>query len=105
MKYFLISNMEFLGHQPEKNKVKRFVHKKDEFWSTALDDIDMFVVNTYDCDAYIIFVKPEELYLATLFIHSMCGLRHVIIKSKLNAAFLKELETDINLNVNVYFIH
>ena len=99
MKYFLISNMSFLGHQPEQNKVKRFHHCNIEFWSVALDNIDMFVVNTYDFDAFIIYVKPEEISL----IKNFDGYKHVIVKSTMDTSILKELRADIDLSVNVYF--
>ena len=99
MKYFLVSNMRFLGHLPEKNKVNRFEYKGHQFWSMALEDIDMFVVNTYDFDAFIIYITPEDIDKMDTF----TGWRHIVIESDLDNILLKQLNTDIDLFTKVYF--
>lgn len=100
MEYFLLSNMPFLGHQPEENKIKRFQHKNNTFWSTALQNVDMFAVNTYSFDAFIIYINPDEVGL----IKNIKGPKHVVIKSKVNRSILRELGADVDLCVKVYFV-
>jgi len=99
MKYFLVSNMRFLGHKAEIQKVNRFEYKSHHFWSMALKDIDMFVVNTYDFDAFIVYIKPHEIDQ----MHIFKGLRHIVVKSKIDTKILKQLGTDIDLRTKVYF--
>lgn len=99
MKYFLVSDMRFLGHLPEKNKVHLFEHKGHQFWSMALTNIDMFVVNTYDFDAFIIYVKPSDIGKLDVF----KGLRYIVVQSEMDTKILKQLGTDIDLYTKVYF--
>lgn len=100
MKYFLISNKYFLGHLPQVNKINHFEYNGNEFWSTALTNIDMFVVHTYDFDAFILHLDTSEIDI----VHQCRGLKHVVFKAPLCTKLLKDLKTDIDLYTKVYFI-
>lgn len=99
MKYFLVSNMRFLGHLPEQNKIKRFEYKNNQFWSIALDNIDMFVVNTYNFDAFVLYLKTEELD----FVPQFSNLKHVVVDAPFSTKILRKLHTDTDLYTKVYF--
>ena len=68
MKYFFISNYEFVKHRPEINQINLFEYKKKQIWSCALQQINPFIVKTYNFNEYIFLITYDEIELINPFL-------------------------------------
>ena len=104
MKYFLISNHEFVKHRPEINQINLFEYKETQIWSCALNQIDPFIIKTYDFNQYIFLITYDEINLIQPFLADT-KIKHIIIKNCIHKReALYKLNTDINLSIKVYFL-
>lgn len=104
MKYFFISNYEFVKHRPEINQINLFEYKNKQIWSCALQQINPFIVKTYNFNEYIFLITYDEIQLIDPFLVD-AKMKHVILKNcKNKREALYKLNTDINLSIKVYFL-
>ena len=107
MKYFLISNYSIANHRPEINQINRFRYKNAQIWSCALNEINWFIVNTYDFHEYIFYITSDEIEQIKPLLEKK-KMKNIIIKNKIHwkekQKILYTLKTDINLSVKVFFI-
>ena len=107
MKYFLISNYELVNHRPEINQINLFQYKNSEIWSCALNEIDPYIIKTYDFNQYIFYITHDEIDFILPFFEDNKK-KKIIIKNctclNEKKSILYKLKTDIDLSVKVYFL-
>lgn len=104
MKYFLISNHEFVKHRPEINQINLLEYKDKQIWTCALHQIEPFIIKTYNFNQYIFVITYDEIDLIQPFLADT-KIKHIIIKDCTDKReALYKLNTDINLSIKVYFL-
>ncbi len=110
-KYFLISNYKILNHRPEINKIDIFKYKQYDMWTCALNEIEPFIINTYDFSEYIFILKPKDVLTATVsniipFLSNK-KIKHFVIKGSISIREKQEilyiLNADLDLSCKIYF--
>lgn len=102
MKYLYVSDHPLLGHTPPDRQIDKLPDNAT-IWMTGLSPPERFVLESYGFDEYIFFVGYDDIDRLDQW--DLYGNRcHIIVAhctDKSSALYF--LETDMALNIHVYF--